>query len=175
MFYDKIFYDHILLSSKITQMFDLKIFVESMFSTNLLTNAHCNFDSFNDRAILVMHNEIITQLNNLILQSLRSVLHTLEFVNFVEDDIQQNYLSSEFLRTLESTSLSSSRLSLKVDALVMLLRNMYLKHELCNDSCLVVARISRIVLEEKILENSMNDETRLISRISLCSTKEELS
>lgn len=174
MFYDTTFYGRITLSSKISQVSDLKLFIEFVFSTSLLTNAHCNFDSFNDRAILVMHNETITRLNDLILQSLQGRLHSLEFVDFVKDETQQDCLSSEFLRTLESASLSSSRLSLKVGAPVMLLRNMYPKQGLCNDTRLIVTRVSRTVLEGKILGGSMNDKTRLIPRISLCSTKEEL-
>jgi hypothetical protein len=54
---------------KIAYMNTLKNFVKSVFSVNLMTNAHHDFDNFNDRAILAMHNDTVKKLNDLILQS----------------------------------------------------------------------------------------------------------
>jgi ATP-dependent DNA helicase PIF1 len=175
MSYDDALYDRIELSMKIAHMNTLKNFVKSVFSVNLMTNAHHDFDNFNDRAILAMHNDTVRKLNDLILQSLQNQSHTLNFVDSIENETQDDALSSKFLRTLKSTSLSSSRLRLKVDALVMLLRNMYFKRDLCNDTRLMITRVSRTMLKNKILSESMNEETRLISRILVCNTKKELT
>jgi hypothetical protein len=59
MSYDDALYDYIELSIKIAHMKTLKNFVKSVFSVNLMTNAHHDFDSFNNRAILAMHNDTV--------------------------------------------------------------------------------------------------------------------
>jgi hypothetical protein len=173
MSYDDALYVRIKLLMKIAHINILKNFVKFVFSVNLMINAHHDFDNFNDRAILAMHNDTVRKLNDLILQSLQNQSHTLNFVDSIENETQDNALSSKFLRTLKSTSLSSSRLRLKVDTLIMFLRNMYFKRDFCNDTRLMITRVSRTMLKDKILNESINEETRLISRIFVCSTKKE--
>jgi hypothetical protein len=138
MSYNDALYDRIELSIKNAHMNTLKNFVKFMFSVNLMTNAHHDFDNFHNRAILAMHNAIVRKLNDLILQSLQSQSHTLNFVDSIENETQNTILSSKFLLTLKSTFLSSSRLRLKVDALVILLQNMYSKRDFCNDTRLMI-------------------------------------
>jgi hypothetical protein len=66
MFYEITFYNRIELSRKISQMIDLREFVDTIFLANLMMNAHHNFSSFNDRVVLTIHNDTIKQLNDMI-------------------------------------------------------------------------------------------------------------
>lgn len=99
-------------------------------------------------------------------------------MNFVDSiDKKREHVDNvfdEFLRFLNPASLFSSRLFLKIEIFVMLLRNMQSKQNFCNDFRYVIIKISRTVLKIRILKNDFNDHVRLISRISLITTKNEL-
>ncbi len=175
MFYELTFYDRIELSRKISQMNDLREFVDTIFFANLMMNAHHDFSSFNNRIVLIMHNDTIKQLNDMILRSLQNEMHTLNVVNSIIDESRDDEMFAKFLRTLKTFSLSLSRFCLKIKAFVMLLRNLYFKEDFCNETRLMITRISRRILKTRILSEELDEEIRLISRIDLFSTKEELS
>ncbi len=175
MFYEFTFYNRIEFSRKISQMIDLQEFVDTIFFANLMMNAHHDFSSFNDRVVLIMHNDTIKQLNDMILQSLQNEMHTLNVVDSIIDESRNDEMLAKFLRTLKTSSLSLSRLCLKIKALIMLLRNLYFKQNLDNEIRLMITRISRRILKTRILSEELDKEIRLISRIDLFNTKEELS
>jgi hypothetical protein len=156
-------------------MIDLQEFVDTIFFANLMMNAHHDFSSFNDRVVLIMHNDTIKQLNDMILQSLQNEMHTLNVVDSIIDESRNDEMLAKFLRTLKTSSLSLSRLCLKIKALIMLLRNLYFKQNLDNEIRLMITRISRRILKTRILSEELDKEIRLISRIDLFNTKEELS
>jgi ATP-dependent DNA helicase PIF1 len=122
-----------------------------------------------------MHNDTIKQLNDMILRSLQNEMHTLNVVNNIIDESRDDEMFAEFLRTLKTSSLSLSRFCLKIKAFVMLLRNLYSKENLCNETRLMITRISRRILKTRILSEELDEEIRLISRINLFNTKKELS
>jgi hypothetical protein len=175
MFYKFAFYDRIELSRKISQMNDLREFANTIFFANLMMNAHHDFSSFNNQVVLIMHNDTIKQLNDMILRSLQNEMHTLNVVNNIIDESRDDEMLAEFLRTLKTSSLSFSQLCLKVEAFVMLLRNLYFKESLCNETRLMITRISRRILKTRILNEELDEEIRLISRIDLFNTKKKLS
>jgi hypothetical protein len=102
MFYKFTFYDHIEFSRKISQMNDLREFVNTIFFANLMMNAHHDFSSFNNRIVLIMHNDIIKQLNDMILRSLQNEMHTLNVVNSIIDESRNDEMFAKFLRTLKT-------------------------------------------------------------------------
>jgi ATP-dependent DNA helicase PIF1 len=175
MFYKLAFYDRIKLSRKISQMNDLREFVNTIFFANLMMNAHHDFSFFNSRVVLIMHNDTIKQLNDMILRLLQSEMHTLNVVNSIINKSRDDEMFAEFLRTLKTSFFSFSRLCLKIKAFVMLLRNLYSKKNFCNETRLMITRISRRILKTRILNEELDEEIRLISRIDLFNTKEELS
>jgi ATP-dependent DNA helicase PIF1 len=175
MFYKFAFYDRIEFSRKTSQMNDLQEFVDTIFFANLMMNAHHDFFFFNNRVVLTMHNDTIKQLNDMILRSLQNNMHTLNVVNSIIDESRNDEMLAEFLRTLKTSSLSFSRFCLKIKAFVMFLRNLYFKENFCNETRLMITRISRRILKTRILNEEFDEEIRLISRIDLFNTKEELS
>jgi hypothetical protein len=175
MFYEITFYDRIKLSRKISQIIHLREFVDTIFFANLMMNAHYDFSSFNNRVVLTMHNDTIKQLNDMILRSLQNEMHTLNVVDSIIDESRDDEMLAKFLRTLETSFLSLSRLCLKIKTFVMFLRNLYFKQSLCNEIRLMITRISRRILKTRILSEELDEEIRLISRIDLFNTKEKLS
>jgi ATP-dependent DNA helicase PIF1 len=175
MFYEFTFYDRIELSQKISQIIDLREFVDTIFLANLMMNAHHDFSFLNYRVVLTILNDTIKQLNDMILRSLQSEMHTLNVVDSIIDESRDDEMFAKFLRTLKTSFLSLSRLCLKIEALVKLLRNLYFKQDLCNETRLMITRISRRMLKTRILNEELDEKIRLISRIDLFSTKKELS
>ena len=142
-----------------------------------MRQAHLDADFFASRAILTLRNDIVAELNGAILIKLQGDSHTLNSVDQIENDTAQergDFLPPEFLRTLQTSSLLPSQLQLKLEAPIILLRNLYPKLGLCNGTRLRLTHISRTCLEGNILGGEFNGETRLIPRILLNTTEGEL-
>jgi sulfur relay (sulfurtransferase) DsrC/TusE family protein len=155
MLYEFTFYDRIEFSRKISQMIDLQKFVDTIFFANLMMNAHHDFSFFNDRIVLIMHNDTIKQLNDMILRSLQNEMHTLNVVDSIIDESRNDEMLAKFLSTLKTSSFLLSRLCLKIKAFVMFLRNLYFKQNLCNEIRLMITRISRRILKTRILSEEL--------------------
>jgi hypothetical protein len=108
IFYEFTFYDRIEFSQKISQMIDLREFVNTIFFVNLMMNAHYDFSFFNNQIVLIMHNDMIKQLNDIILRSLQSEMHTLNVVDNIIDESENGEMFTKFLRTLKTSFFSLS-------------------------------------------------------------------
>jgi ATP-dependent DNA helicase PIF1 len=71
-------------------------------------------------------------------------------------------------------SLSTLKLSLKVGAPILLLRNLYPKEGLCNGTRIVITRLGRRYIKTRILSGTFYEQLRLIPRIKLTSIEGEL-
>src|SRR5438046_4727707 len=83
------------------------------------------------------------------------------------DDENAEIYAIEYLNTINLSNLSSHELKLKIDASVILLRNLSSFIELCNETCLHVARIDQRVIEYEILGDKYAGNMIIISCISL--------
>lgn len=61
--------------------------------------------------------------------------------------------------------------TLKIVPIVMLLRNLDAKNGLCNGAHLIIAKMSSRVLQGRVLTGEFEDQTRLIPRVTLDSSK----
>ncbi len=111
----------------------------------------------------------------MILRSLQNKMHTLNVVDSIIDESRNDEMFAKFLQTLKTSFFSLSRLCLKIKTFVMFLRNLYFKSNFCNEIRLIITRISRRILKTRILSEELDEKIRLISRIDLFNTKEELS
>jgi ATP-dependent DNA helicase PIF1 len=90
----------------------------------------------------------------------------------VDDGISgSNTLPSEFLQTLNPSCLPPGNLQLKPGCPLILLQNLCPARGLCNGTRMVLARMSRRVLEVKLLGGEHNGELALIPRITLAPTE----
>lgn len=83
--------------------------------------------------------------------------------------------TAECLRSLDTFTLSPFNLRLNTGALVILLRNLQPLEDLCNGTRMVVTRINGRILECMILGGSFNGVVRLILRIDMTLTDDDLS
>ena len=178
MFYDSSLYERIQLSLVITADYEhSRSFIDHVFSSQQLAQAVITSNFFQSRVILCSYNDAVNLLNQQILDDLNDVermFFSFDSVVF-EDDDDSHELSTKYLQSLNSFDFSSSQLALKVDASIMLLRNLHFHEDLCNETRLIVTRLHRDCVERRIFEEVWNDESRLIPRIKLISKKDDYS
>jgi ATP-dependent DNA helicase PIF1 len=143
-------------------------------SVSHVLTSYMRYDDI-DRVILIMHNDTIKHLNDMILRSLQNEMHTLNVVDSIIDESRDDEKLAKFLRTLKTSSFSFSQFCLKIKTLVIFLRNLYFKQDLCNETRLMITQISRRILKTRILSEEFDEKIRLISQIDLFSTKRKLS
>ena len=125
MFYKSTFYNHIKLFKKIINKTQkLQTFTNSVFLSQLLSQINEHHEFFKNWAILTMHNDIVTELNDLILKSLFEELHIMNFVDKITNETQVDLISTKHLRNFNFSFLLSTRLRFKIEAFIMLLQNL---------------------------------------------------
>ncbi|AES94974.1 PIF1-like helicase [Medicago truncatula] len=73
----------------------------------------------------------------------------------------------EFLNTVTASGLPNHKLRLKVGVTVMLLRNIDTRYGLCNGTILVITRMGRYVIEERVISESNVGDQVFVSMLSL--------
>ena len=90
MFYDFALYDCIdLFDEIINRTQNLQHFTKFIFFLRMMNETRKNFNCFLNRAILIMHNNIVAKLNDLILNFLSKNTHTMTSVNFITNEHRQ--------------------------------------------------------------------------------------
>lgn len=136
--------------------------IDEVFSTS----DHSNLQ---DRVILSPKNEHCLQVNERVLGTLPGEVRTYISADSVKCDNEeerQNY-PTEFLNSLTPSGMPPHRLNLKVNAVVMLLRNLSLRQGLCNGTRLRVTHLHSNCIQATILTGASHGNTVLIPRIKL--------
>ena len=108
--------------------------------------AYYNLDTFRDRAILTIRNNTIAKINKAILTRLCGSLSTFYSTDSIEQNREEDYIElppAELLQTFNPSSLPPLKLSLKVGAPVIVLRNLDPKEGLYNGTRIVITRLGR--------------------------------
>jgi hypothetical protein len=130
-------------------------------------------DYFLNRMILSPRNSDVADLNAQILDMMPGDAESHLGVDSVvdeagvDDGISGSNIPPEFLRTLNPSSLPPSDLQLKLGCPLILLRNLCPASGLCNGTRMVLVRMSRRVLEVKLIGGEHNGQLALIPRITL--------
>ncbi|KEH23234.1 PIF1-like helicase [Medicago truncatula] len=85
----------------------------------------------------------------------------------IDGDAVDDIHTPEFLNTIVASGFPNHRLRLKVGAPVMLLRNMDQSLGLCNGTRLIITKMGKFVLEERVISGSNIVEKMFIPRLSL--------
>jgi len=96
-------------------------------------------------------NKEVSLINVMVLSYLPGAQVDFLSANFAEDMEVANTYPFEFLNTLEVSGMPSHKLSFKIGAPVMLLRNLDPLAGLCNGTCLIIRRFTMRVIEAKII------------------------
>ncbi|KAK9074699.1 hypothetical protein SSX86_003017 [Deinandra increscens subsp. villosa] len=126
-----------------------------------------------ERAILAPTNEVVHDINDRLLSvfpgeekeyfSSDSLCQT----EHVQDTVNPNVYSPDFLNGLELSGLPPHRLVLKKGVPVMLLRNFDQKNGLCNGTRLQIVSLGKHVIEAEIISGSNTGFRTLLPRISM--------
>jgi hypothetical protein len=116
-----------------------------------LHKGHAINEYLHECVILALRNNEVSLINMMVLSYLIGAQVNFLSADSAEDMEMANTYPSEFLNTLEVSGMPSHKLSLKIGALVMLLRNLNPSAGLCNGMHLVVQRFMMQIVEAEII------------------------
>ena len=150
---------------------------DHLYPQSLLNEAvtlHC---ALAGRAILAFRNETVNDFNDVLLEKMPGVEHRFEAVNHVnigEDAAAAEPFAVEYLQSISLASIPPSSLRLKIGAPLILIRNLSPREGLCNGTRMRVVGIRRTCLQVAILGGRFDGMIRLLPRIKLTTTDEDL-
>ena len=150
---------------------------EQVFPAAELTNPDRPADFFSKRAILCTRNTETYEFNNMILNRMPGDFedyHAVNSANMDDAGRGQEEFAREFLQSVQLPGLPPSHLRLKVGVPVMLLRNLRPSEGLCNGTRLVITRLTRRLVEARILTGEWKGTVHVLPCIQLQSTETEL-
>ena len=151
---------------------------DHLYPQALLNKAVTTHGALVGRAILAFRNETANDFNNVLLERMPGEEHRFEAVNHVnvdDDAAAAEPFAVEYLQSISLAFISPSCLKLKIGAPLILLRNLSPREGLCNGTRMHVLGISRTCLQVAILGGKFHGMIRLLPRIKLTTTEEDLS
>jgi hypothetical protein len=176
--YDPQFYGKITLPPGIKQFRRIEDMYAWMYPPHLLERAVTDYSAFRTSSILSARNDTVTEINERLLNAMPGDVRTYHSVDTAElGNEGEGYGETpavEVLNSFHPASLPLSRLRLKIGAPVLLLRNLAPQEGLCNGTRLSVTRLGRRCIQARILGGFFDGEERLLPRIKLNSSADEL-
>jgi hypothetical protein len=120
-----------------------------------------NADYFKSRVLLAATNEIVNEVNNELVERIPGDVRTFRSIDTV-DDTDTTMFPTEFLNSLSLSGLPEHELKLKVNAVVILLRNMDIDAGHCNGTRYLVKDIGQYRLVLHKLDARENDKNKVL-------------
>lgn len=139
---------------------------------NVYPNIAANYTNENwlhERAILAPTNEEVEKLNHQILSKIPGNLIEYKSIDTVTIDEQAVNYPTEFLNSLNPSGMPPHLLKLKVGSILMVLRNLN-PPKLCNGTRVVVKKLTKNLIEAKIISGKFKGDNILIPRIPIISS-----
>ncbi|XP_048609100.1 ATP-dependent DNA helicase pif1-like [Brassica napus] len=139
-------------------------------------NNYLNRTYLTERAILAPTNASAQEINSYLLSKVPSSekeylsSDSVAFESTPQEDDWTNNYTQEDLNSLKFSGLPAHKLSLKIGAPVMMLRNINQRNGLCNGTRMMISRMGHRVLEAEILTGTHVGDRVLIPRIQLSPT-----
>jgi hypothetical protein len=167
------------LPSYIRRLETVENLARQIYPPELMHHAYRDYGSFRNRAFLVFTNHTLSDFNDMMIDQLSGEAHIFNVVNTIKNDaspIPANHFDvpAEYLQSINIASLPPSGLKLKIGAPVILLRNLCPKEGLCNGTRMIVIQLGRFCVKVKISGGAFDGHERLLSRITLTTTEEDL-
>jgi hypothetical protein len=173
LFYNSVMYGRISLPAYIHSTDSAEVFFHKIYLMEQmqLQGTIRNTSFFRDRAILIIKNDTVADINVRILTRLAGetrVYNAVNSINFniIEKEGNRPDISIEFLRVQNPSGLPPARLELKIGIPVICFRNLFLKERLCNDTRIIITKLREYFIEIKIINNQFYGKDRVISRIT---------
>jgi len=150
---------------------------DQLYPQALLTEAVTSHRALIGRAILAFKNDTVNDFNNSHLDKRRGTEHRFAATNKVElcqEAADSEPYAVEYLQSINLASIPPSCLRLKIGVPLILIRNLSLKHGMSNRTRLRLLGINRNCLQVAILGGKCDGAIRLLLRIKLTTSDEEL-
>jgi hypothetical protein len=97
------------------------------------------------------------------------VYDTVDSISFntMKEENNRPDIFIEFLRAQNPSGLSPARLKLKIGALIICLRNLFLKKGLYNSTRMIITKLREYSIKVKIIDSQFHGKDRVIPRITL--------
>jgi ATP-dependent DNA helicase PIF1 len=114
-----------------------------------------NISFFRDRAILTTKNDTVTDVNVRILTRLTGETRVYDTINSISFNTMKEgskpNISIEFLRAQNPSGLPPARLELKIGALIICFRNLFLREGLYNSTRMIISKLREYSIKIKII------------------------
>ena len=132
-----------------------------------------NEDYFKSRLIMAADNEIVNATNENLLDRLPGDRHVFTSIDVAQGEEGGGVFPEEYLNSLELSGMAQHELSLKVGAVVILLKNFNIKAGHCNGTRYIIKTIGKYRLILQKLTCDEDDENKILSlpRIPMTSTQ----
>ena len=124
---------------------------------------------FRSRILLAATNEIVDEVNDELVERISGDLYTYRSIDTVADVDNQTMFPTEYLNRLRLSGLPESELKLKVNTVVILMRNMDIKAGHCNGTRYLIKHMGqyRLVLEKLHAEEGDKNKVLILPRIPM--------
>ena len=141
----------------------IELLSEKVYPPAFLLHAAENANAFTGYAILAFRNDTVNDFNNKMIDNMPGTLQIfhavrVNTVDMDEEALEAEPLAARVLQRIDLESLPPSCLKLKIDASVILLRNLSPTLGLCNGTHLRVLQIGSNCLKAAILDGSFEGE-----------------
>ena len=158
----------LILQAEINGQSEADMLIDHVYAGIEETANHTNPEWYAERGILGGTNKVIDEMNLKVLSRLPGDEGILLSADSVDESEQQMAIPTEFLNTLTPSGIPPHELRLKVNAPIMLLRNMSPKNGHCNGTrCIVTAIHGTRLIEAKIISGDHAANRILIPRIPM--------
>ena len=125
--------------------------------------------------ILAPRNSIVGDVNKTLIDSMPSDGKTFYSADKIihepgADDHSSSFITPEFMRSINSSSLSLGELNIKIGCPLILIRNLSPSRGLCNGSRMIVIEMSQRILHICLISGDHDGQLALIPRIALIPT-----
>jgi len=179
MSYDRSLYGSVELPQQVDVTSSLQSLIDHVYPLPTITQVDENTTFFKDRAILCTRNDAANSINETVLRCLggpnaeervyESADRAAEDDNGLAADLPPAYLAS-----LSLSGLPPASLRLRKGAPVMLLRNLYTQHGLCNGTRMVIVRLLTHGVVARIDGGDFDGDVHFIPRIDCTSNEADL-
>ncbi|RFU23627.1 hypothetical protein B7463_g12712, partial [Scytalidium lignicola] len=175
--YNTAFNGPVSIPSTISTSVNLEALINSVYPLALLQIAFRDYTAFRVKALLTTLNQTVKVLNETVMTRFPGFERTylsVDSADVNEQQDDQHTYAVEVLQAIDLTSLPSSKLTFKIGAPVMLIRNFCPSEGLCNGTRMVITALRNRSIEAQLLAGEWDGQVRTIPRIKLSSNKNDL-
>src|SRR5437588_904756 len=170
-------YGRLELPAYIRRVGKIEELCDELYPQVLLDEAVTSHGTLIGGAILAFKNDTVNDFNDLLLDRMPGTEHRFEASNQVElseDAAASEPYAVEYLQSINLASIAPSCLRLKLGVPLILIRNLSSRNGMCNGTRLRLLGVGRNCLHVAILGGKWDGEIRLLPRIKLTTSDEEL-